>query len=237
MQCVKACPYHNIRFGTRRFFQDIVPGQSLNIGIVLFLVIITGFVTYELTLNSEIKDLFLAPPHWVGHMMSITDPHWIGFLKGGWVLVVFPAAIWLTFAALHRLFSPRLKFSFYFKAYAIAFVPLLASANLSKSFDKWNAWLKGIALPFRDPFGNATFQAIYVDNLLQEPGKIVAMTTLRWLPMLLLIVGGLATLKKLARANHPLKANPVPVSKVLWVIPFAMAFVIIFIFLYNVWHW
>jgi len=237
MQCVKACPYDNIRFGTRRFFQDIVPGESLSMAIPLFLVIITGFLTYELTLNGEIKAIFLAPPHWIENVMRITDAHWIGFLKGAWVLIVFPAAIWIIFAALYRLFSPRMKFSFWFKAYPVAFVPLLAAAHLSKSFDKWNAWLKGVGLPFRDPMGKATFQAIYVDKIFQEPGAILTTTTLRWLPTLVLVIGGFVTLKKLVQTDLHLRTNAVAVSKISGVVPFAMAIFIVCIYLFNVWHW
>jgi len=237
MQCVKACPHDNFRFGTRKFFKDIIPGENITIAIPLFLVIISGFLTYELTLNKEIKELFLAAPHWIGHVFGVENPYWKGFLKGLWTLVVYPAIIWLSFAGLYKLFSQKQKFSFYFKTYAIAFIPLLVSAHLSKSLDKWNKWLKGIALPFKDPDGVNSYQAIFVNQTLAEPGKIVAMSTLRWLPLLLILIGATVSLVKIIQTNKYLAKSTIEVSVVSKTIPLLMAFLISGIFLFNVWMW
>jgi polyferredoxin len=236
MQCVKACPYNNIRFGVRKFFKDIVPGEKTGMAIPLFLIIITGFLTYELTLNKELKAFFLAAPHWAEHILGVTNPHGKGFLKGLWTLVIFPSAIWLTFASAFKLFSGK-SFKSYFATYALAFIPLLVSAHLSKALDKWNGWLKGIDLPFRDPFGVETFQAIFVDKTLAEPGKIVALSTLRWLPLIILFVGMVVTLIKITQANKLCSDSSLKITNVSKFIPYIMALFISFIFIYNVWVW
>jgi hypothetical protein len=237
MQCVKACPYDNIRFGVRKFFNDSVPSEKIIIAIPLFLVIITGFLTYELTLNKTMKDIFLAVPHWAEHIFSVTNPQGKGFLKGLWMLVIFPAAIWLTFAGMYKLFSQKQKFSFYFKTYSVAFIPLLISAHLSKSFDKWNSWLKGITLPLKDPFGVGTFQAIFVEKTMLEPNKIVSMSTLRWLPLIILAIGSAVSLIKIVQTNRYLETSSVNVTTVSKAIPLSMALLIAIIFLVNVWMW
>jgi hypothetical protein len=237
MQCVKACPYDNIRFGVRRFFKDIVPGEKIPMAIPLFLVIITGFLTYELTLNKTMKDIFLAAPHWAEHVLDVTNPHWKGFLKGLWVLVVFPSIMWLTFAVLYRMFTQKQNIWFYFKTYAIAFIPLLISAHLSKSFDKWNSWLKGTMLPFKDPFGTATFQAIFVEKVMHEPGKILAMSTLRWLPLILLSIGGVVSLLKIIETNRYLESTSANIAPLSRAMPLIMFFVVASIFFVNVWRW
>lgn len=237
MQCVKACPYDNIRFGIRKFFKDIVSDEKMSIAIPLFLIIITGFLTYELTLNNTIKDIFLAAPHWTEHFFSVTNPHWKGFLKGLWVLVIFPSAIWLTFAGIYGLFSQKQKLSFYFKTYAIAFIPLLVSAHLSKTLDKWNSWLKGIKLPFKDPFGVETFRAIFVEKTMLEPGKIIAVSTLRWLPLIFLAIGSTVSLIKIVQTNKHLAASSVKITTVAKAIPLLMLLFISIVFFVNVWMW
>ncbi len=236
MQCVKACPYNNIRFGARKFFKDIVPGEKMGMAIPLFLIIITGFMTYELTLNKEMKELFLTVPHWAEHIFGVTNPHWKGFLKGFWTLIIFPSVIWLTFASAFKLVS-RQPFKFYFTNYAIAFIPLLVSAHLSKALDKWNAWLKGIDLPFKDPFGVETFQAIFVDKTLAEPGKIFAMGTLRWLPLVILAIGMLVSLFHIRKFNRIARNPASKAASIATIIPHVMALLIGIIFLYNVWRW
>lgn len=237
MQCVKACPYDNVRFGVRRFFNDIVPGEKTTIAIPLFLAIITGFLAYELTLNKTIKDIFLATPHWAEHIFSVTNSYAKGFLKGLWMLVVFPSTIWLTFASIYKLFSQKQKFSFYFKTYAIAFIPLLISAHLSKSLDKWNAWLKGIRLPFKDPFGVETFHAIFVEKTMLEPSKIIPMSTLRWLPLIILAISGTVSLIKIVETNKHLTKSSVNITSVSKTIPLLMVLLIAIIFMVNVWMW
>jgi len=236
MQCVKACPYSNIRFGVRKFFKDILPGEKIGMAIPLFLIIITGFLTYELTLNKEMKELFLTVPHRAEHFWEVTNPHWKGFLKGFWTLVIFPSAIWLTFASIFKLVTHK-PFKFYFTIYAIAFIPLLVSAHLSKALDKWNAWLKGIDLPFKDPFGVDTFQAIFVDKTLAEPGKIVALSALRWLPLFILFLGMVVTMIKITRANKLWSDSSQKIDNVSKFIPYIMALLISLIFIYNVWVW
>jgi hypothetical protein len=214
-----------------------VPGEKLGMALPLFLIIITGFLTYELTLNKEMKELFLAVPHWAEHIFGVANPHWKGFLKGLWTLVIYPSAVWLSFAALFKLFSKGKSFSFYFNTYAIAFIPLLVSAHLSKALDKWNAWLKGIDLPFKDPFGVETFQAIFVNKTLAEPGKIVALSTLRWLPLFILFVGMIVTIIKITQANKLWSESSQKIAKVSKVVPYLMTFLISLIFIYNVWVW
>jgi len=237
LQCVKACPYDNIRFGTRKFYKDIVPEKKTGMAIPLFIVIITGFLTYELILNKAMKATFLTVPHWAGEMLNIADPHWLGFLKGLWTLVVFPGVIWLTFALIFKLLSVKKPLSFYFKTYAISFIPLLVSAHLSKALDKWNGWLKGFSLPFTDPSGVNTFQAIFVDKTMVEPGKIVALSTLRWLPLLILTIGTVVTIFKITKVNNFLIDSSNEITKTSGYVPYIMALLISFIFLFNVWIW
>ncbi len=237
MQCVKACPYDNIRFGSRTFFKDIIPSEKMNIAIPLFLIIITGFLTYELTLNKALKEIFLAAPHWAERIFSVTTPHGKGFLKGLWMLIVFPSAIWLTFAGIYKIFSQNNNYSFYFKTYAIAFIPLLLSAHLSKSLDKWNSWLKGINLPFKDPFGVETFQAIFLEKTMLEPSKIVAVSTLHWLPLIFLAIGSTVSLMKIVQTNRYLAVSSVKITTVSQAIPLLMLLLIATIFFVNVWMW
>jgi len=237
LQCVKACPRDNFRFGVRKFFADIVADEKTGLILPLFLVIITGFMTYELTLNNAVKEIFLTVPAWAAHLRGAANPYWKGFFKGMWVLVVFPSIIWLTFAALFRLLSHRKSLLFYFKTYAVSFIPILVAAHLSKALDKWNAWLKGIRLPFNDPFGVETFAAIYLRDSMTEPGKIIAPNTLRWLPLLILAVGAIVTVYKITQVNTYLTETSGIRAESSRIVPFIMALFISFIFLFNVWIW
>jgi len=73
---VQTCPHKNIRFGTRKLYKHIVPDKKTGKAIPLFIVIITGFLTYKLILNITKKATFLAAPHWAGETLNIANPHW-----------------------------------------------------------------------------------------------------------------------------------------------------------------
>ena len=146
----------------------------------------------------------------------------------------FPGVIWLTFAFKFKLLSKK-PFSFYFKTYAISFIPLLVSAHLSKALDKWNAWLKGFNLPFQDPSGMNTFEAIFVDKTLVEPGKIVSLSTLSWIPLVIVSVGFLVTLIKLSQTNRSLSSFDEKINPGARLIPTIMAILVAFIF--NILKW
>ncbi len=237
MQCVKACPHNNISFGIRKFFKDIAVGEKAPLALSFFLVIITGFLTYEMILNKEIKEMFLIPPHWAIHFTGIVNPYMKGFFKGLWMLVIFPGAIWLSCAAMYKILSTEKKFTFYLSCYSIAFIPLLVSAHLSKALEKWNGWLKGIWLPFRDPSGVRTFNAIFVEKTLIEPGKIVALSTLRWLPLTIVLTGTIISIIKIAQTNSYLNKSSPKTTIAAHSVPLGMALLLGAMYIFNILMW
>jgi len=135
------------------------------------------------------------------------------------------------------MFSQKEGIWFFCKTYSIAFIPLLISAHLSKTFDKWNSWMSGIILPFKDPFGTETFQAIFVENVLIEPGKILAMSTLIWFPLILLSIGGVVSLLKIIETNKYIESTSPDISPLSRAIPLIMLFLISSLFFVNVLLW
>jgi hypothetical protein len=76
-----------------------------------------------------------------------------------------------------------------------------------------------------------------VDKAIIEPGKILAMSTLRWFPLILLSIGGIVSLLKIIETNkyiESISGNISPLSKA---IPLIMFFLIASIFFVNVWLW
>jgi len=114
---------------------------------------------------------------------------------------------------------------------------VLITAHLSKTLDKWNSWLKGSKLPFEYPFGVETFQAIFMEKTMLEPGKIVAVSTLRWIPLILLAIGTTVSLIKIVQTNRYLTVSSVKTTAVSQAIPLLMLLLIATIFFVNVWMW
>jgi len=91
--------------------------------------------------------------------------------------------------------------------------------------------LKGINLPFKFPSGVNTFQAIFVDKTMLEPGKLAALSTLRWLPLLILSIGAIVTFYKISRINKFLTNPSLEIPKRSFIVPYLMSVLISFIFL------
>jgi len=70
-----------------------------------------------------------------------------------------------------------------------------------------------------------------------EPGKIMAMSTLRWFPIILLSIGSIFSLLKIIETNKYVESTTVNISPIPKAIPLIMFFLIASIFFVNVWMW
>jgi hypothetical protein len=70
-----------------------------------------------------------------------------------------------------------------------------------------------------------------------EPGKIIAVSTLRWLPLIFLAIGSTVSLIKILQTNKHLAASYVVITTVAKAIPLLMLLFISIVFFINVWMW
>jgi hypothetical protein len=65
----KPCPHDNIRFGIRKFFEDIAVGEKAPLIISLFLIIMTGFIQCNIYFEKTLMEL--------GNIVALSILRWL----------------------------------------------------------------------------------------------------------------------------------------------------------------
>ena len=161
-QCLKACPYDNIRFSTRRPFADFFAAVDLRTAQVGFVMLVSGFVVYEILSEWPVSKAILtwAPDRFV-HALGITGSM-MNFASATILFVVFPAFMFSIVAALAKLASGReaAPFGATVMTFALLLLPTMAGAHIIKSMLKMAPRIPYWRHAFSDPRGVATARRI-----------------------------------------------------------------------------
>lgn len=210
-QCLKACPYDNIRFSTRRPFDDLFGVVDLRPAQVGFILVVSGFVVYEILSEWPVSKAILtwAPDRFV-HALGMTGS--VGnFVSATIMFVVFPVLMFLVVAALTRLASGWRAASSRpaVKTFALLLLPTMAGAHIIKSVLKMTSRIPYWRDALRDPKGVETAQRVVGATLVPDtsvpdafdPAVSVAVTAvlLTALTATVLVVRRAATVRELDR--------------------------------------
>jgi ferredoxin len=169
-QCLKTCPYENIRFSTRRPFADLFTAVNLRPAQVGFILLVSGFVVYEILSEWSVSSAILMwVPDRCTHALGTTGSM-TNFVSATIMFVLLPVMVLLVVAALARLASGRkaAPFGATVKTFALLLLPTIAGAHIIKSilrmFSRIPYWRHALS----DPKGIETAQRIVAGTLVLD---------------------------------------------------------------------
>ncbi len=210
-QCLKACPSGNLRFSTRWPFADFFRAVELRAAQVGFIVLVSGFVVYEVLSEWPVSKAILRwiPEHLVD-ALGITGPM-TGFVSAIVMFIIFPGVLFLVVGALAKIASsPGKVFSgAVVKTFAFLLLPTMAGAHLIKSMLKMTSRIPYWPHAFSDPKGVATAQEIVDKTLVLDKSVTAALyPAISFAAAVVLLTALVATLLIFRRSAAVQKLNP-----------------------------
>jgi polyferredoxin len=151
-QCLKACQHDNPGWFGRKWFKDILELKPFSAPQVLFCLVVSGFVIYEVFTEWAVtKDLLL----WLPRLIAAN-----GFVKSVLLFFGLPLILWGAPFGLFRLIGGKLSMSNYLLRFGIAFIPIMAAAHITKSMLKMTSRIPYWEFAVSDPQGAITAQRI-----------------------------------------------------------------------------
>ncbi|HIE53100.1 MAG TPA: 4Fe-4S binding protein, partial [Armatimonadetes bacterium] len=203
-QCLKACPYDNFRWSLRPFFRDLFARESLLPSQVAFLLVVSGFVIYEL--GSEwkpAKHLLLTVPHAASRLLGIEGTPGAGTVKAVLLFLFFPLLLWLIPALLHQVLNPQATRKDYFFRAALFYLPLIASAHVIKGMHKIVTRLGYLPGAIAEPTGLSQAQAIFAGTMPAPTAPAIRLDPLIDLASTLLLAISIGVAVALLRRHWP----------------------------------
>jgi ferredoxin len=159
-QCLKTCPYENIRFSIRRPFADFFTAVNLRPAEVGFILLVSGFVVYEILSewSVSLEILMWLPDHCI-HALGMTGSM-ANFVSATIMFVMLPILVLLIVAALAKLASGRkpAPFGATVKTFTLLLLPMIAGAHIIKSIVKMSSRIPYWQGALSDPKGIETAQ-------------------------------------------------------------------------------
>ncbi|MHC4581589.1 MAG: 4Fe-4S binding protein, partial [Planctomycetota bacterium] len=167
-QCLKACPYDNLRLSTRWPFADFFRKVSLLPAQTGFVLLLSGFVVYEILSEWPVSKAVLTwVPTRLIDALAITGPA-AGLVSATIMFVVFPAILFVIAAAAVRLMSDRDTTAAAAGTFALLLIPTMAGAHVTKSILKMVSRIPYWSDVFSDPKGIMTAQSIVDETLVLD---------------------------------------------------------------------
>lgn len=169
-QCLKACPYDNLRLSTRWPFADLFRDIKLISAQVGFILLLSGFVVYEVLSEWPASKAILkwVPDHLID-ALGITGSM-TGFVSAIVMFIVFPVVLFLVVAVLAKIASgwEGAYCEVAVKTFALLLLPTIAGAHIIKSILKMASRIPYWPYVFLDPTGGATAQKIVNETLVLD---------------------------------------------------------------------
>ena len=169
-QCLKACPYDNLRLSTRWPFADLFREIKLRYAQLGFILLVSGFVVYEVLSEWPASKAVLkwVPDHLID-TLGITGSM-TGFVSAIVMFIVFPAALFLVVAVLAKIASgwEGASYGAAVKTFALLLLPTMAGAHIIKSILKMTSRIPYWPYVFSDPKGVTTAQKIVNKTLVLD---------------------------------------------------------------------
>ena len=165
-QCLKACPYDNLRLSTRWPFADFFRTIELRAAQVGFILLVSGFVVSEILSEWPVSKAILKwVPLYLCDILGITGPMAKDFVYAIVIFIIFPAVLFLTVVAFAKIRS-GISSGAIAKAFALLLLPTMAGAHLIKAILKMSSRIPYWPGVLSDPTGVETATKIFYDKTL-----------------------------------------------------------------------
>jgi len=169
-QCLKSCPYDNLRFSVRRPLADFFTAVNLRPAEVGFILLVGGFVVYEILSEWSVSLAILTwLPYRCTDALGITGSM-ANFVSAIIMFIVFPALVLLAVASLGRLASGRkaAPLGATVETFALLLLPTVAGVHIIKSILKMSSRIPYWRGALSDPKGIETAQRIVAGTLVLD---------------------------------------------------------------------
>ncbi len=167
-QCLKACPNNNIRFSVRKPFADFFGGVELRLAQVGFVLVVSGFVVYEVLSEWSVSKAVLTwVPRHITNALGITAST-AGFISAIVMFILFPAVLLLVIVGLAKIRSGGLSSGTIIKTFALLLIPTMASAHIIKAILKMTSRIPYWPYALSDPGGIVTAHKIFNGTLVLD---------------------------------------------------------------------
>lgn len=158
-QCLKVCPYGNLRFSFRKPLADFLKPLRISAAEFFFIYIVSAFVIHEIYVEwPKAQDVLFFVPARINAWMGLSgEPSY--FVRSILLFLVLPGLIYLVPSALATirsklgLFDAAKKFSFFV-------LPVMAAAHFVKSLFKMTSRVPNYQYALSDPLGLRTAQLL-----------------------------------------------------------------------------
>jgi len=204
-QCLKACEPDNMQLLLRRPFHAADAREQLVAWpLLLFIMMVSGFVTYELCTEwAAAKAVFLWVPQQVGPWFGLESGN--GWMKGIWTLFVFPAMLWLVLGVMILVSGAATTLAEAWRRLALPLVVVVAAGHMAKGVAKFTSWGGYLPGALRDPLGADT-AARLSDGSMPLPVVLLAMPWVSAIAVILIVGATFFALRE-ARLANPARAG------------------------------
>jgi polyferredoxin len=210
-QCLKSCPYKNIRFSTRRPFADFFTAVNLQPAEVGFILLVSGVVIYEILSEWPVSlAILMWVPDRCTHILGITGSM-TNFVSAIIMFVVSPVIMLLAVAALVKLASGRnaAPFGATINTFALFLLPTIAGAHIIKSVFRMSSQIPYWRGALLEPKGIETAQRLVAGTLVLDESLINALDpAMSFIAAVVLLVALAATMQIFRRSTIVQKHNP-----------------------------
>jgi NAD-dependent dihydropyrimidine dehydrogenase PreA subunit len=193
-QCLKVCPYNNLRFSTRWPFADFFGAIELRPAQAGFVFLVSGFVVYEILSEWPVSKAILTwIPYHFADAVRVTGPM-ASFVSAIVMFIMFPAALLLAVVALAQTRS-GISSGAIAKTFALLLLPTMAAAHFIKAILKMTSRIPYWPHAFSDPTGVETAGMILDKTLVPDqsiPGSLQG--AISFVMAILLLIALAATL-------------------------------------------
>jgi len=213
-QCIKACqPKENMQLLLRRpFHPDDAREVLTSWPVTLFVLLVSGFVTYELCSEYKpAKELFVAVPH--GLAARIGADALAGWIKGVWMLVVVPLVGWTILGLPTRLLGGATSVREAWRRLALPLVVIVAAGHMAKGLAKFTSWGAFLPHTLDDPTGVSTAVA-FGSGTAVAPPALLSQGIVSLVGVMLVVAGLLMSLREAKRAGPKRPMLPIVVPLV-----------------------
>ena len=175
-QCIKSCQPDNMRLLVRRPFPASDVREALATWpVTLFVMLVSGFVTWELfTEWPAAEKVFLIPPVWAATVLgSAAAADWF---EGAWALAVVPLVLWWLLAGAVRLLGDKERVFVIWRRMALPMAVVVSVGHLSKGLAKFVSWSPFLPDALREPSGFETVKAMST-KAMPAPGALLGLST------------------------------------------------------------